>query len=266
MEDFDAAEDNLVHDDDAFDTAFDEGIVTSLEHEYLDVEFDGTIGAEFLGDIPSSNVYVAESIPFGQAFPDVQLESGEDAVSSVAICQHCRSSSHSIDKCPLLSIDPKYVQCSSIATSDVMSLQSTVQSSFVASVLPSRYDISSGFGAELPSVIAITTADSFATLDDESVIQILRVSGFASKHPSSELASSLISAIGMDITSFRNSPSKLQNILHPSTPFAFLNAVFSGSVLRSVYQPHIGTTDESESVPILALKLVKICRDAASRE
>lgn len=266
VEDFDAVEDNLVHDDNALDSAFDEGIVTSLEHEYLDVEFDGTIGAEFLGDIPSSNAYVAESIPYGEVFPDVQLESGEDAVSSVAVCQHCRSSGHSIDKCPLLSINPEYVQCSSIAAHDIMSLHSTVQSSFVDSMLPPKHDISSGFGAKLPSAITVTTADSFATLDDESVNQILHVSGFASKHPSSELASSLISAIGMDIMSFRNSPSRLQNILHPCSPFAFLNAIFSGSVLRSVYQPHIGTTDESESVPILALKLVKMCKDAASRE
>lgn len=78
MEDCDTFEDDFIHDDTAFENAFDEGIIMSLEHEYLDKEFNGTIGAEFLGDIPSSNAFVATSIPFEEVFPDVQLESGED--------------------------------------------------------------------------------------------------------------------------------------------------------------------------------------------
>ncbi|GFH56872.1 predicted protein [Chaetoceros tenuissimus] len=262
----DSFEDEFLNADTAFESVLDEGIITSVGQEYFDDEYDGTIGAEFLGDIPCHSAFVATSIPFREVFPDAQLESGEDAVSSVPICQHCRSDGHFVDNCPLLSIDPQYVQCSSIDASNIMSLQGTVQSSSLASMLPSGCDISSGFSAKLPTTITVTTADSFDSLDDESVIQILHVSRFASKHPSSELASSVISAIGMDVASFRNSSSELQSILHPCTPFALLNAVYSSSALRSVYQPHIGTADESESMSILALKLVKICKDAASHE
>lgn len=260
-----AVDDEVVHADE-FETDLAEGIITSIDNGYFDDEFDGTIGSEFL-DMPSSNAYAAESIPFGDLFPHVDLELGEDILSSVPICQHCRSSGHSLDKCPLICVDSSVTNCSSIDAANIASLQSTVTDASTATLLSFSDDNRShGFGAALPLTLTVTAEDSFATLDNESALHILHVSRFASLHPTSDLVSSLVHSIGTSPDTLRDSSLNLQDILHPCTPFSFLNALYSGSILRSVYKPHIGMYDESESVSILALKLVKIDKDAASLE
>ena len=76
----------------------------------------------------------------------------------------------------------------------------------------------------------------------------------------------MVHLIGTNPDALHDSSLNLQDILHPCIPFSFLNALYSGSILRSVYKPQIGMYDESESVSILAMKLVKIGEDAASLE
>lgn len=149
FENDDIVEDEVENDNAVYEDVFEEGIITSIENDYFDDGIDDTIGTEFL-DFSISNTYVTKSICFEDLFPCVDLESGEDISSSVPICQHCRSSGHSVNSCLLLSIDPTIVQCSSINASNIMSLHGTIQSSSIAQLLSSSgHDTSSGFGAAL---------------------------------------------------------------------------------------------------------------------
>ena len=265
-------DEETLHDDDYLD----QGIVTSVEldaiasNEYFENEYDGTIGSEFL-DLPSSNAFVSESIPFDDLFSTLDvglgedLESGEDVVPSVPICQHCRSADHSTGTCPLLNVDPSNINSSSIDAGNIASVEGTVHSFLVGQVLSSSTnDLPSEFDATLPKSIIITTDDAFTTLTDDAILQIISLLRFVSLYPSSDHATSLIASAGFSIASFRNSPSQLLDTLHPCTPFAFMNAIYSNSILRSFYRPSVGEFGDSDS-KILALRLTKIA-GAASRE
>lgn len=278
-----AGDDNLGVEGDFHDDCLDEGIIASVEHGYFDGEdiatsnvsfddaYDGTIGSEFL-DI--KDTFVTKSVPFDDVISSIDVELGEeapciglgeDATTSVPICQHCRSVDHTIGHCPLLSIDHNNIKSSSVDAENIASMNNTLNSYLVGQILPSSAnDMPSGFDVTLPESIVVTTDDTFATLADDSILQIICLMKLASKYPSSDHISFLITSTGSSIASFRDSSLTLMDALHPCTPFALLNAVYSSSILRSFYRPTVGKFDDYDSL-VIALRLTKI-EGAASRE